>query len=58
VLNQNELRDQLWLQLSPLYTDSILGQPHDLSLKGGPAATRPTFERNLYGHVQQRPTRQ
>jgi hypothetical protein len=57
VLDYYELGDQLWLQLSPLYTDSTLSQSHDLSLKHRRSAARPSCERNLYGHLQQWPTR-
>jgi|GEM_PF-6292340 len=50
------LGDQLWLQLSPLYTDSTLIQPHDLSFQQRRVAASPSIERYLHGHVQQRPT--
>jgi hypothetical protein len=55
VLDQYELGNQLWLQLSPLYTDSTLIKSHDLSLERRRESPRPSLERNLYGHVQQRP---
>ncbi|HEY2402808.1 MAG TPA: hypothetical protein VGI23_20825 [Steroidobacteraceae bacterium] len=57
MLDQNEPGDQLWLQLSPLNTDSTLIQPHNLSLKQRRIAALPSFESNLYGHLQQRPAR-
>jgi hypothetical protein len=50
-LYQYELRNQLWLQLSPLDSNSSLRQPHDLSLEQRSAASRPAFGRNLYGDV-------
>jgi len=54
LLDQRELRDQLWLQLGPLDADASLGQTHNLRIEPGSAATRSSFGRNLDGNVQQR----
>jgi len=51
VSRQYELRDQLWLQLGPLDSNSPFRQSHNLPLDQLSAASRPPIEGNLYGHV-------
>jgi len=50
-MHQYELRDQLWLQLGPLDSNSAVCQSHNLPLYQLTAAARPPIKSNLHGHV-------